>query len=189
MGDSSDKGNYRPIALVTACPKIFKICLLKMLKIYLETDDHQFGFKSQHATDMCIFTVKNVIKYYTKLNSSVFTCVLDAAKAFDRVNHWTLVSKLIQRNIPLVIVKIIAFWYQTQPICIKRGKFNSMYFKVSNAVRQGGVLSPKHIYSMCSLTVSTLDSPAVEPRSNPGSSKILIGENLRLYTTSPVGMC
>ena len=36
---------------------------------------------------------------------------------------------------------------------------------------------------MCSLAVSTLDSPAVEPRSNPGSGKILMSENLRLYTT------
>ena len=142
-GDSSDKGNYRPIALVAACSKIFEICLLKMLEMYLDTDDHQFGFKSQHATDMCIFTVKSVIKYYTKQNSSVFTCFLDAAKAFDRVSHWTLFSKLIQRNIPLVIVRIISFWYQTQTMCIKWGKFNSMYFNVSNGVRQGGVLSPK----------------------------------------------
>ena len=46
-----------------------------------------------------------------------------------------------------------------------------------------------NIYSMCSLAVSTQDSPAVEPRSNPGSGKILMSENLRLYTTSPVVMC
>ena len=98
---------------------------------------------SQHATDMCIFTVKSVIKYYTNQNSSVFTCFLDEAKAYDRVSHWTLFSKLIQRNIPLVIVRIIAFWYQTQHMCIKWRNFNSMYFKVSNGVRQGGVLSPK----------------------------------------------
>ena len=45
------------------------------------------------------------------------------------------------------------------------------------------------LYSMCSLAVSTQDSPAVEPRSNPGSGKILMSENLRLYTTSPVVMC
>ena len=38
-------------------------------------------------------------------------------------------------------------------------------------------------YSMCSLAVSTQDSPAVEPRSNPGSGKIWMSENLRLYTT------
>ena len=58
-----------------------------MLEIYLDTDDHQFGYKSQHATDMCNFTVKSVIKYSTKQNSSVYTCLLDAAKAFDRVGH------------------------------------------------------------------------------------------------------
>ena len=45
------------------------------------------------------------------------------------------------------------------------------------------------MYNMCSLAVSTLDSPALEPRSNPGSGKILMSENIRLYTTSPVGMC
>ena len=43
--------------------------------------------------------------------------------------------------------------------------------------------------SMCSLAVSIQDSPAVEPRSNPGSGKILMSENLKLYTTSPVVMC
>ena len=61
-GYSSDKANYRPIALVTACTKIFESCLLIMLAKYLHTHDQQFGFKSQHATDMCIFTVKSVIK-------------------------------------------------------------------------------------------------------------------------------
>ena len=128
-GDSSDKGNYRPIALVKVCSKIYKICLLEMLEIYLEFDDHQFGFKSQHARDMCISTVKEVIKYYIKQNSSVFTCFLDTAKGFDRVSHWTLFSKLIQRNYLLVIVRIIAFRYQTQPnyYCILawRGTINN----------------------------------------------------------------
>ena len=42
---------------------------------------------------------------------------------------------------------------------------------------------------MCSLMLSILDSPAVDPRSNPGSGKILMSKILRLYTTSPVVMC
>ena len=70
-GDSSDKSNYRPTALVTACSKIFEICLLEMLEEYLQSHDHQFGFKKQHSTDMCIFTVKSVIQYYTKQKSFV----------------------------------------------------------------------------------------------------------------------
>ena len=140
---SSDESNYRAIALVTACSKIFEICLLEMLKEYLQTYDHQFGFKKQHSANMCIFTVKSVVKYYTKQKSSVYTCSFEAAKAFDRVNHWALFSKLIRRNIPLVIVIIIAFWFQTQPMCIKWGKISSRYFNVSNGVHQGGMLSPE----------------------------------------------
>ena len=58
-----------------------------MLEIYFETVDHQFGFKSQHDTDVCIFTVKSVLKYYTKQTRSVFTCFIDTAKAFDRVGQ------------------------------------------------------------------------------------------------------
>ena len=123
-GNSSDKANYRPIALVTACSKIFESCLLILLEKYLHTHDQQFGFKA-NTLRICVLFVKSVIKYYTKQNSTVFTCFLDAAKAFDRVSHWTIFSKMIKRNVPLVIVRIIAFWYQTQPMCVKWGKVNS----------------------------------------------------------------
>ena len=34
---------------------------------------------------------------------------------------------------------------------------------------------------MYSLAVSTLDSPAVDPRSNPDSGKILMSESFKLY--------
>ena len=80
-GYSSDENNY--IAIVTACSKIFEICLLEMLEQYLHTFDHQIGFKKQHSTDICNFTVKSLVKYYTKQKRSVYTCFLDAAKAFD----------------------------------------------------------------------------------------------------------
>ena len=52
-GNFSDKANYRPIALITACLKIFESCFLIMLENYLHTHDQQFGFKSQYVTDMC----------------------------------------------------------------------------------------------------------------------------------------
>ena len=42
------------------------------------------------------------------------------------------------------------------------------------------------ITRMCSPAVSTLDSPAIDRSSNPNSGKILMSENVKLYTTSPV---
>ena len=89
-----------------------------MIEKYLHTHDHQFGLKSQYATNMCILTVKSVTKYYAKQNSTVNTHFLMEIKLL------ILFSKMIKRNIPLVIVRIIAFWYQTQPNGVKWGKVN-----------------------------------------------------------------
>ena len=96
--------------------------------MYLITHDHQFGFKTKHSADMCSFTVKSIIKYYTGHNTPVYTCFLDASKAFDRVNHWTLFTKLIYSSISLLIVRILVFWYQTQQLCIKWGGSTSRFF-------------------------------------------------------------
>ena len=126
---------------MTAASKIFEICILELLEMCLITHDHQFGFKSKHSTDMCIFTVKSFIKYMQ--TSPVYTCFLDASKAFDRINNWTLFKKLIDCNVPLLIVRILLFWYEMQLVCVKWGKSVSQYFSIVNGVRQGGILSPK----------------------------------------------
>ena len=44
---------------------------------------------------------------------------------------------------PLIIVRIITFWYQSQLVGVKWGKVASNFFRISNSVRQGGILSPK----------------------------------------------
>ena len=75
-GATSDKINYRPIALVTAASKLYEMYILGVLETYLQTHDHQFRFKSRHSTDMYNFTVKSLIKYYTNQNIPIYTCLL-----------------------------------------------------------------------------------------------------------------
>ena len=96
-GDTSDKNNYRSIALVTAAPKYLEICFLEVLDMYLITHDHQFGFKSKHSTDMCIFMVKSIVKYYTRQNSPVYTCFLDASKMTALIAEHYLANLLIAK--------------------------------------------------------------------------------------------
>ena len=53
QGDTSDKNNYRPIAIVIALSKIFELCIMRMIETHLVTSDNQFGFKREHGTDLC----------------------------------------------------------------------------------------------------------------------------------------
>ena len=108
-GDTSAKNNYRPIAIVTAMSKIFELCLATIRDAHLVTSDNQFGFKQKHSTDLCIYTVKSIIQYYNYYNSPVYTCFLDASKAFDRVNHWSMFKKFILRGVPIIIVRMLMF--------------------------------------------------------------------------------
>ena len=67
---------------------------------------------------------------------------LDASKAFDKINHWFLFSKLLARNIPCVIVRLLVTWYSSQSYVVRWSSCYSMPFNVTNGVPQGRILSP-----------------------------------------------
>ena len=64
---------------------------------------------------MAIFPLKQTVDFYRNQDTPVYMCFLDAKKAFDRVNQWTLANKLLERDVPLFIVKLLieskSFWY------------------------------------------------------------------------------
>ena len=69
---ASDSDNYRLIALASSMSKLIEIIILHKYKFLLHTTDNQFGFKEKHSTDMCIYFLKDLIKYYNVHKSPVF---------------------------------------------------------------------------------------------------------------------
>jgi exonuclease III len=104
QGNITDHNNYRPLAISCAASKIFEFLILHRYKHLLTTSANQFGFKENLSTEMCIFSLKQVIDYYNTYNSPVYICYLDASKAFDKINHWHLFAKLLDKNLPSIIV-------------------------------------------------------------------------------------
>ena len=70
-GMINSKDNYRPIAIASTMSKLLEKVLLERLKNYLFTSSHQFGFKSKHSTDACIYVLKETINNYVEKQSSV----------------------------------------------------------------------------------------------------------------------
>ena len=66
------KGNYRPIALASVMSKVFEMSLRVKLESYLHSSDYQFGFKANHSTYLCIYTLKEVIDFYKSQSTSIY---------------------------------------------------------------------------------------------------------------------
>ena len=101
------KVNYIPIALASIVSKIFEKLLYDRISYALTTCSNQFGFKTKHSTDMCIYAFKEAVLKYRILNSNVFSCFLDASKAFDRVNHYYAIRQAVKTRGTTVCIQNI----------------------------------------------------------------------------------
>jgi len=138
----NDSENYRGIALSSIVSKIFDWVIINNNSLGLYTSDLQFGYKSGHSTIQCTFAVNEIINYYNVRKTDVYAVLLDASKAFDKVNFFNLFNLLIKRNICPLVIRFLLRGYLTQTMSIKWNGSFSKKFHVRNGVKQGGVLSP-----------------------------------------------
>ena len=86
----SDINNYRPVAIANVISKVFEGLLLNRMEEFLWTNGNQFGFKPAHSTDKAVYLLHEYIDFFRKQSTSVYVTLLDASKAFDKINHWKL---------------------------------------------------------------------------------------------------
>ena len=141
-GSSNNSNNYRGIALASCLGKIVDRIILEKYENSFCTSDLQFGFKKGVSTNTCTYVFKETVNYYTNENSNVYSVLLDASKAFDRVNFCKLFSVLLDRKLPGNILKFMLNLYTTQKTRVNWNDSVTDTFEVTNGVRQGGVLSP-----------------------------------------------
>ena len=131
--------NYRTLTLGTILSKVFDILILNKHNSYFNTSELQYGFKENSSTIMSAFMVNQTISHY---RGNVNVLMLDASKAFDRIDFIKLFEKLLNRGLSPVIIRLILNMYVCQKFQIKWNGVMSEMFNVSNGVRQGGVISP-----------------------------------------------
>ena len=134
--------NYRTLTIGTCLSKAFDLLIIKDQSKVFNTSELQFGFKNGSSTTMCTFMVQQTISHYVNNNSNVNVVMLDASKAFDRVQYIHLFKKLISRNMCPIIIRLLLNMYIQQKLQVKWNDVTSEQFNVSNGVRQGGIMSP-----------------------------------------------
>jgi hypothetical protein len=86
--------------------------------------------------------LKETLSYYIHNQTPVFCTFMDASKAFDRIHYGKLFKLLIERKLPLCIIRILMNLYTHNFLRVAWGSAITDYFSAVNGVKQGAVLSP-----------------------------------------------
>lgn len=137
--------SYRPISLLPILSKLFEIVFLKRLKPIIEQNClipmHQFGFRHSHSTIDQVHRITNLIEKALeerKICSSIF---LDVSKAFDKVWHAGLLTKL-HGLLPNAYVNIIKSYLEDRFFRVKQEDAFSSLKEIKTGVPQGSILGP-----------------------------------------------
>ena len=142
LKDPHSSDSYRAIAGSSQILKLFDYVILLIWGDLLTSDTLQFGFKKSTSTTQCSWLVIEVASYYLRQGTPVIATLLDCSKAFDKCVFSTLFSKLVDRNVPPIVIRALIYVYEEQRACVSWAGHRSNTFKISNGTRQGSVLSP-----------------------------------------------
>ena len=137
--------SYRPISLLSPIAKLLEKIILPYITDNLPNVQHQHGFKTRHSTMTALHQLTHHISEgFNKKQPPhrTVTIALDMSKAFDTVNHYTLAAKLLNTNIPPLIIKFIFNYIRGRKAYTQLYNSQSFTKQFKTGVPQGGVLSP-----------------------------------------------
>ncbi|KAL0878611.1 hypothetical protein ABMA27_003690 [Loxostege sticticalis] len=160
-GSRADSSNYRPIAITSVLCKVMERVLNRKLLSYLEDNDllsdRQYGFRRGRSTGDLLVYVTHCWGEAIENHGEAIAVSLDISKAFDRVWHASLLSKLPAYGIPAGFCNWVADFLSERSIRVVIDGCSSELMAIDAGVPQGSVLSATlfllHINDLLSLGI------------------------------------
>lgn len=145
-GDNKDPGNFRPVSVLPVLSKIFEKLILNQITIHFSVNQifhtQQFGFTKGRST---IDAGANLVRYIfnaweNKEDAVGIFC--DLSKAFDCVEHQTLLSKLHHYGIKDNALRLLHSYLidRIQTVLINEARSTGSQVRIG--VPQGSILGP-----------------------------------------------
>ena len=97
-GDKSKASNYRPVSLTSICSKAMEHIIHSHLMNYLDSQhflsDQQHGFRKRRSCESQLITTVHYLASGLDKRQQIDAILLDFSKAFDKVAHRRLATKL-----------------------------------------------------------------------------------------------
>lgn len=143
-GDIAQLQNYRPISLLSQIYKLFMRIITKRLTAKLDfyQPREQAGFRAGYGVNDHLHTIKILIEKCVEYNKPLVLIFVDYEKAFDTVDHHSMLEALADCRIDYRYINIVKHVYKNAKAYIRLHE-DTPDFKMERGVRQGDVISPK----------------------------------------------
>lgn len=143
--DPSKKQNNRPITLLPCLYKVFEKVLLNRFDVWLKSHkvmcELQGACVSRCSSLDVVAMLNETISYHRELGNSVYTVLMDVAKAFDSVWSEGLLYKLFNLGVEGRFWRILKMCFEDFKCNVLVNKMMSGELNVGRGVHQGAPLS------------------------------------------------
>ncbi|GFS66953.1 probable RNA-directed DNA polymerase from transposon BS [Trichonephila clavipes] len=139
--DDTQPQNYRPISLLSSLSKAYEFVLLNRLNQHCIARNiiipEQHGFVTQCSTVTQLLRVTELIHHGFQNNQATGMFFVDIAKAFDKIWHDGLLSKMMRLGFSDQLIKIIHSYLNSREFSLSTPR------PILSGVPQGSLLGPK----------------------------------------------
>ena len=148
-GSKDDVNNYRPISLMSTIYKLFSAIITRRINPCLRENQpvEQAGFRAGFSTIDHIQSVAQVMEKAQEYNLDLYMAFIDFAKAFDSVEHVSILTALQNQGVEEKYIRIIAQIYSSMTAKIRLEREGNS-FQLRRGVRQGDPISPSLFISL-----------------------------------------
>ena len=147
-GQMKNVENYRPIANLCSCSKIFeKLILQRIRKLEFDnkidlTGKSQHGFKPNHSTLTAGLKLQTLITRAVDEDMYALMASLDLSAAFDVVNVELLLKRLNIIGLPSDVIDLVSVWLTNRYFYVSLDGSNSCVHECNVGTVQGSILGP-----------------------------------------------
>ena len=138
--------DYRPISILPVLSKVYERVILYQLCDFIEKNavyrPNQSGFRKGHTTTTLLLKLRDDIFKAMNTSEVTLSILIDYSKAFDTIDHGTLLRKLKAMNFDISSLKIIASYLSNRRQFVQVNDKKSPTLPIHFGVPQGSILGP-----------------------------------------------
>ena len=138
--------DYRPISILPIFSKIYERVILNQLCQFIENNaiynQNQSGFRKGHTTTTLLLKLRDDIIKAMNKSEVTLSILIDYSKAFDTIDHQTLVKTLVNLNFGESSIRIFMSYLSERYQYVQVDDKSSSLLPIHFGVPQGSILGP-----------------------------------------------